>query len=255
MRKVVFILIVLSFIVFSPAFSAGAPVFDVENWLYSILQYTQMGQDTLNFVNEVQRQIQLAERLYSAINEGDLSAALSGIAGYSNRIEQGLQRYGIQSQVYSQVTDVITSSAQWSEHLDDPDYFSSVLDELSALDQQVQIAQRDFHDSVQAQAQEDNQTINESSNSLAVPIESTTAAQNKMVVAAESQNARDANTQVTAQEQALSSTNQALIKAQKEKANFYKAKAEIVMANKSAIEAIENSIPQVDVDLSDPFAI
>ena len=163
------------------AFAAGMPVFDIQSWVYSVMSYTQDGQDIMNTVNEIQRQIQLAEKLYKAISEGDLNSALSSLTGLSSRIESSLARIGVQSEIYSSLVDISSSSTQWSQHLSDPDYFTSVIQELSTLQEQISSETMKYLEDKKEEVEEDLESTKTKTDSVSTAIESSTEADNKMV--------------------------------------------------------------------------
>lgn len=229
-----------------PAFSAGYPVFDIQSWVYSVMSYTQDGQDIMNTINEIQRQIKLAEKLYKAISEGDLKAALSSLTGLSSRIESSLARIGVQSEIYSSLVDISASSTQWSQHLSDPDYFSSVLQELTTLEQQLSAENMRYLEDKREEVEDDLESTMDKTDGAAIAIESSTEADNKMVNELSEANSRTSSDTAEKSSREMHQMNQEMVTSLKEGAVYQQARSKINAADQEYLENLERNLPDVD---------
>ena len=252
MKRFILILIVLAMLL--PLGASGMPVFDVQSWIYSVMSYTQDGQSLTNTISEIKRQIELAERLYKAISEGDLQSALSSMSGLSSRIESSLARIGVQSEIYSSLVDISASSTQWSSHLDDPDYFASVLQELTTLQQQVESERMDYLAERQSTAEEDLASARNKTDMTSVAIESSTEADNKMVNELSEANSREASSQIDESSKELMDLNADTVEELTQKATYNKIKADLRQADTEYIESMERNIPKVNVDFEEALS-
>ena len=228
-------------------FAAGMPVFDIQSWVYSVMSYTQDGQDIMNTVNEIQRQIQLAEKLYKAISEGDLKSALSSLTGLSSRIESSLARIGVQSEIYSSLVDISSSSTQWSQHLSDPDYFTSVIQELSTLQEQISSETMKYLEDKKEEVEEDLESTKTKTDSASTAIESSTEADNKMVNELSEANSRTSSDLADESSQEMTKMNQEMSDELMAKAQYNKVKAQMKKADEEYYENLERNAPEVDV--------
>lgn len=253
-KRIIAILIVLS-ILLTPVFSAGAPVFDVENWIYSILEYSQMGQDTLNFVNEAKRQYELAEKIYKAINDGDLLAAVSSVSRMSTRLDKSLQKYGIQSEIYSQINEIARSSAEWGNHLDDPDYFLDMINNIQTLDDQISNATMQSLEDKKTDAREDSEELSQTTTSVGTGSESQTEIGNKQYNELAKSNAQTPVNKMDQATSELAAENKQTLTEIKQEAQYQYLKAKNNAAEKAIEQAIIDNAPDIGIDVSDPFAL
>ncbi len=253
--KRILLTLILCIVLTSVLSAAGMPVFDVENWLYSILSYTQMGTDTANFIKNMEREIELAQKLYQAISDQDLQNAFSTINSYTNRLEKKLESYGVQSEIFSQVNDLQSASLDWSQHLDDPEYFKTVLEEIAILDEQLNNAVAKNTEDVREEAIAAVEESNSTSQSVSIVEESTTALAQKQLNATEKLSMQTPQAQMATNLQNLTDTNKESISALREEAEYYLLKSSLSSIKLEAQKEIANNIPSVTVDLRDPFAI
>lgn len=137
-------------------FSAGMPVFDVENWLYSILQYSQEAEDIVRQVQDVAQEVDRWQRAYEALSSGDILSAVSGISTMTS-MATGYFTTATRSQEISRnLSDISRALQNVDVYRDDPTYWLE-------LAQQVKDAQTTLNDlSMQNDQQrtEDIQTAN-----------------------------------------------------------------------------------------------
>ena len=201
----------------------------------------------MNTVNEIQRQIQLAEKLYKAISEGDLKSALSSLTGLSSRIESSLARIGVQSEIYSSLVDISSSSTQWSQHLSDPDYFTSVIQELSTLQEQISSETMKYLEDKKEEVEEDLESTKTKTDSASTAIESSTEADNKMVNELSEANSRTSSDLADESSQEMTKMNQEMSDELMAKAQYNKVKAQMKKADEEYYKNLERNAPEVDV--------
>lgn len=129
MRKLL-ILSLLFFMIISSSFAVGAPVFDIEGWIYSVLQYSESLSSAANFVEQMKREAEQYQAIYEALNSGDIMGAFNRVSNISASIQKNVQKKGVQEQIGTQVYDITKAGLDFSNHSSDPKYFARLLDEV-----------------------------------------------------------------------------------------------------------------------------
>lgn len=144
--------LIILFLILIPtlAFSVGMPVFDAQGLVYGILSYSEEATQVLNFIKNMEREIQQYEQLYRKIAEGDILGAINSIQGVVNRLEKNLDKYVGLGVISSSLFDITQASTDWLNHTDDPDYFVELIAEIKELKESATAIRKTHEEDVQA---------------------------------------------------------------------------------------------------------
>lgn len=154
-----------------PLSAVGLITFDPENWIYSILSYSEQGTQTLNFIKNMQREIEQAKKLYEAFEEGDLWEGFQSINGMLNRLEKNLSKVGTISDVGLQMSQLRNSIFSFKGSLD-PAYIGEAIGQVQQLSS-VLANTREQHESDKADAREERAAKAESDSEKAQEVSNT----------------------------------------------------------------------------------
>lgn len=115
--------------------AAGLLTFDIENWAYSILSYTEQGTQTINFIKNVQREIEQAQKLYESLSQGQILEAMNTLNGTINRLEKNIGKYVEMNGIASDISGIRNNlmNAVTSGDLSNPTYLSSIWSDMAQI--------------------------------------------------------------------------------------------------------------------------
>lgn len=157
--------------------AAGMPVFDLESWIYSVMEYSQMIQDAKNVVQGIINSEKQFETLYETISSGDL-ASLQRNRYKTKAILQNA------ADAFNDTLDHAANLQSVSEGVEDYDVYwgraetlSSYIDDFGDIADDVQESFNDFQSEIATSAEESLNSYEDSTDSLTTAVTSQSTSQ------------------------------------------------------------------------------
>lgn len=165
-RKMLVMLFLVAAASVSVLSAAGMPVFDLESWIYSVMEYSQMIQDAKNVVQGIMNSEKQFETLYETISSGDL-ASLQRNRYKTKAILQNA------ADALNDTLDHAANLKSVSEGVEDYDVYwgraetlSSYIDDFGDIADDVQESINDFQAEIASSAEDSLDSYEDSTDSM-----------------------------------------------------------------------------------------
>lgn len=167
-KKLFFIAIIAFVLVLCPSsvFAAGYPTFDIENWIYSVMEYYQMIEDAQNFIKQAENQVKQFEKTYEALSQGDLSV----LRDQRNRFARNL------SSIADSFDDILDTNAEltgaiagaYDVEIDWLDYtsFDDYAESFAQFGEEISGSLEDYKEEMSVYLSDDAEAYDDSSDSF-----------------------------------------------------------------------------------------